>query len=772
MGFTPAAWEMWPTYNILGRSILIIFLFICHFLIVTILITVLTNSFMAIVQNANEEHQFLFAVNTISMVKSDALFSYIPPTNIFGWVATPFRWLMPFRVFVRINRDIIKVTHSPILFTIFTYERLFLARNAYEPTDLVERKPRPQTRLQAFSINKGAGPFSPGTRLREPSIVSFHKERALDEVFKRPYQEGTLRTPVGNQGEDHDRRRSTNVVGSWMRGVSIEGGASPPMEQPRSVVERLENRARPGYRRAQTANRLGPFKRQYSTGTRSVTSEPEDNAGYNRTTPLRIEEETELELSRDDQPQETDADGDDELLTNDDVEGDNGTVTGDIPGVPADVEHDADEDEEEEEQDGEDKENTPVTVALLDKDYFGSVPTPKAKPYGAVSHAAKARMMDAEPRRAAHDRQVSSQTILYSPVLGAQDRITSSSASSLHDVPRRQPQPRSQPVTARPSGTTTPIHPAFVPDATAPPSTRKTTTKPAGPGSSKPRPALLGRHVNESMPNIRFNLDQTSRMLNNDRRQRPRTPSFNTYALDLASDLGDNRYGPDPGSPSYQPGVPASFSEQLLRERDMLRDLEHRRRETERARRKSEEDRHREREEEKEEKNMVGRIMLARMNTLEEGFREVLREVKDLALQGNSSRGGSEVGLPFRSSRPGSGAGVQSANRINTLNANGAVAAAGRAKSPKKTSSGTSAGKKGKEKVIINRLSGGTNTSAGASELDEGVSPGTVGTSGTAGTSNTATMTFAGTGTSGTASMTIADLGIPVDNEKEKKTVQ
>ena len=38
--FTPAAWEVWDDYNMLGKAILTLFLFICHFLIVTILITV------------------------------------------------------------------------------------------------------------------------------------------------------------------------------------------------------------------------------------------------------------------------------------------------------------------------------------------------------------------------------------------------------------------------------------------------------------------------------------------------------------------------------------------------------------------------------------------------------------------------------------------------------------------------------------------------------------------------------------------------------------
>jgi len=105
---------------------------------------------MAIVQNANEEHQFLFAVNTISMVKSDALFSYIAPTNIIGWLLIPLRFFMPFYRFVKLNRTIIKITHMPILFSIFLYERVVLSNFAYGPTDLVEQRGRTPAKMPAF----------------------------------------------------------------------------------------------------------------------------------------------------------------------------------------------------------------------------------------------------------------------------------------------------------------------------------------------------------------------------------------------------------------------------------------------------------------------------------------------------------------------------------------------------------------------------------------------------------------------------------------------
>ena len=176
MGFTPAAWEVWDTYNPLGKAILVLFLFICHFLVVTILITVLTNSFMAVVANANEEHQFLFAINTISMVKSDALFSYMPPTNIIGWLLIPTRYLLPFKQFVKLNRIVIKVTHLPILFLIFFYERFILTYRTYDLADLVEQQNRGRKVGPAFAQNGGPPVFSPGRKIREPSVATFRKD--------------------------------------------------------------------------------------------------------------------------------------------------------------------------------------------------------------------------------------------------------------------------------------------------------------------------------------------------------------------------------------------------------------------------------------------------------------------------------------------------------------------------------------------------------------------------------------------------------------------
>ena len=589
MGFTPAAWEKWPAYNMLGKAIMTIFLIICHFLIVTILITVLTNSFMAIVQNANEEHQFLFAVNTISMVKSDALFSYIAPTNVIGWLLSPLRYLVPFRQYVKINRTIIKVTHVPVLLVILAYERVVLSQFVYEPTDLLERPVRNQSKPLVLSLGKPQEVFSPGQRLREPSIISVHKDRALDEVFRRPFRGSTLRTTT--RDVPSERRNSANVVDTWMELAENEGGASPPIEQPRSVLERLEHR-RPKVKRAST----GLQSRGISFATRSVVSDP-DLLSISQARPARIEEESDDEgETTETMPHETDADGDDEN------NGESDTQTPGLGESAVSVRN---------------KENrTPGDDS--EEDFF-QTPTAGKSPLMPLSTAARARLQEppnviqlsgttyqARPHHPSklHSRNVSSGTMVFAP------HHDDSSATSLFRP--------SRPTTARHTnsgGTTTP-------NLAAPKQSGHRTPKPRPEPQARARPIMPPRQ--KTAPNA---IGIGMSFLDIARRPQ-RQQSFNARALDLASEIGDNRWGPvgggsDAGGIS---GMPASFSEQMLREREWDRRREDERRRGEEA-----------------EKGMVNRIMLARMNTLEEGFREVLREIKDLSINTGGSRKGSEA---------------------------------------------------------------------------------------------------------------------------------
>jgi hypothetical protein len=572
---------------------------------------------MAIVRNAEEEHQFLFAINTISMVKSDALFSYIAPSNVIEWVLSPLRYVMPFRQYVKFNRTIIKITHFPILLLIFLYERVLLSNIAYGPTDLVERPVRSQRKPVAFSLSKAQDLFSPGRMLREPSVISFHKDRALDEVFRKPYRGSTVRTTT--QGMDPERRNSATVVDRWMQNADDEGGASPPVEQPRSIVERLENR-KPPIRRSNTGGlRSSLLGRNFSTATRSLTSDPDRLSVSAAKRPKRIDEEDETadELPEI-QPQETDADGDDE-----EPEDESDNVT---PGAGESV---SVIDQKRNETADDDSES----------EYF-QTPAP-IRSFTPLSTAAQARLRDspdnsqflpkAFPKRQNnHQRNFSSGTMMFAP----QGSALESNLTRPATRPTRSGQTSNKHTSSGGTGTATP-----------------NITNHPHPGTRTPKPKAVRLLARPNMvprqntaPDTFGGFSFLDGGANN--RHSHRQPSFNARALDLASEIGDNKFntlgngnnGMGNGGDDFS-GMPASFSEAFLRERDFER-----RREAEQKR------------SEEEEKGMVNRIMLARMNTLEEGFREVLKEIKTISstaasAAGVASRHGSEgeiVGIKAR----------------------------------------------------------------------------------------------------------------------------
>ncbi|KAL8930954.1 MAG: hypothetical protein Q9208_000055 [Pyrenodesmia sp. 3 TL-2023] len=552
MGFTPAAWDSWNDYNLLGKGILTLFLFICHFLVVTILITVLTNSFMAVVQNANEEHQFVFAVNAISMVKSDALFSYIAPTNVLAWLLAPLRFVLKFRDFVRVNRTVIKITHFPVLFLIYAYERMVLQRQSFEATDLVVQRGRPRE-LEAPA--SGLRLFSPAHgRLREPSVATFHKDRVLAEVFRKPFMDNTIR----NVQKSQDRRKTSNVVNHWMSGLGPDGTASPPLEQDPKVVDRLEAR-RLAHRRSQLLQRRAQARRgpSVTVGTMSVASDPAEfslTGAFNSPDP-RPHDSNLPPMNLDEIPQQTDADGDDELVTNDDDE--NMTLDRMIKSTDAEKETEA--------------------------DYFQRTPTAASNRFFPLplTHAQQATAtllrpvgptrIQVRPNRN-HVRHTSTNTIIHDP--NPQSTESSSSPSRKATTARNSAKNAGSGSGAMTPGRRTPKRQAV--------------------GVGRARPIMPPRTAFQSAPNLAGMVALDSA------RDRP-----SNFALELGSDIGDNKAM----GGGFIGALPASFATQMAYASNAMRAGQSS---------KGNDDQQR-----------MSKLMLARFNQLEEGFREVIKEVKD-----------------------------------------------------------------------------------------------------------------------------------------------
>ncbi|TPR02302.1 alpha/beta hydrolase fold family protein [Aspergillus niger] len=554
MGFTPTAWSLWDEYNMLGKLILTVFLFICHFVVVTILITVLTNSFMSIVQNANQEHQFLFAVNTISMVKSDALFSYVAPTNILAWLITPLRYFVPFREFVRINRTIIKITHLPILFTICFYEKAILSSQVIDSTDLIESTSRGDS-SDRFRARRRFRAFSSQIRpfVREPSVATYQKDRALDEVFRRPFRDATARRPVAAL----DRRGSHSVVNKWMQTMG-SGSVNPPDEQDSEEVERLERfpRGRTGFRRTFTRS-LRDFTETNHSATSDADRPPHvasspatPRNGRTFMTPMRSRQ-----LSR-----QTGMEGDDELTSDD-----NGGWAGEQRSGPLDSEDD-----------------TPQTTKQ------SPIHTPP-KHFSSRPSTARLKSRKTSPARRIknHTRNYSGATMLYNPI----------SSENNHEAAKASPSPvRPRAETPDPAG-----------GAVLSTSADQWTLKRHNANGSRLRNVTMTRSDPMSVPDVGGFSVPDSHF------QRRRQASI----LDgLGSDLGDNKAIAN----GFLGGVPSSLTTQIAYATGNIR----------RADSPSSS------------QDMLSKLVLARMNNIEEGFREVIKEVKDLR-RGGTSRSESRV---------------------------------------------------------------------------------------------------------------------------------
>ncbi|KAI0155003.1 hypothetical protein GGR57DRAFT_103059 [Xylariaceae sp. FL1272] len=445
MGFTPAAWDVWAEYTFMGRVLLVFFLIICHFLVVTILITVLTNAFMAIASNAKEEHQFLFAINTISMVKNDSLFSYVAPANILAWLLIPLRYFMPIRQFILLNRWVIKLTHWPLLFCIFLYEKFFLASSLYEPTDLVEGSGRGLGRELSTAL------YSPNLRTREESIAGFQKDKALDEVFRRQPDPNTLRTQ-----RRQERRKTQTAIRNWM-------DQSDQIGESLSHWPTIDSRPSHSLRRMSMTRDL-PRRFRTMSDVRSAASDPADlmsNNGFPRRSIGGFDTQTPDQQTKD----MTDADGDDELVTNDEDEDDE-TAGGSRRGNQQEIDE------------PEDYFTTPMT-SRKETTMPSSISSANSS---RVMINASPRPVNATRRQALHNRTLSSNTILYNPQAHGAARHGHSPSS----VSDRSGMAQSRPKTSRlvttveqsgPSGvrsprrtqyTTTPVRPRPIPMKSAP----------------------------------------------------------------------------------------------------------------------------------------------------------------------------------------------------------------------------------------------------------------------------------------------------------------
>ncbi|TRM64709.1 hypothetical protein BD626DRAFT_489672 [Schizophyllum amplum] len=111
-----------------GPILMTIFAALCNTLLITILISILSNTVALINENATEEYLYQFAVTTLEGLQASALVSYQPPFNLLALVLLkPFSYILSPRRLHSANVCLIKLTSFPILIVIGVYERFLAA---------------------------------------------------------------------------------------------------------------------------------------------------------------------------------------------------------------------------------------------------------------------------------------------------------------------------------------------------------------------------------------------------------------------------------------------------------------------------------------------------------------------------------------------------------------------------------------------------------------------------------------------------------------------
>ncbi|KAI5466264.1 kinase-like domain-containing protein [Mariannaea sp. PMI_226] len=112
---------------LLGPTVMVAFAFLGNTLFLTILVSMLSNTFSTISSNATAEIMFRRAVLTLEGVKADAVFAYQPPFNIVAvFLFVPLKFVVSPRWFHKIHVAAVKFLNLPLLLVIAVAERRIL----------------------------------------------------------------------------------------------------------------------------------------------------------------------------------------------------------------------------------------------------------------------------------------------------------------------------------------------------------------------------------------------------------------------------------------------------------------------------------------------------------------------------------------------------------------------------------------------------------------------------------------------------------------------
>ncbi|PNS18651.1 Calcium channel YVC1 [Sphaceloma murrayae] len=143
---------------VLGPPLMLIFVCLTNILLITSLISLLSNSLTKVIEHASDEYKFVYSVFVLEASTSNRLTYFLPPLNLIPLVLRPIRLFLTAEQQRTVRIALLKATHFPHVFTIQLYEGMrkrFLGRQRstirLAPSAITPERPRGHKRYSRSS---------------------------------------------------------------------------------------------------------------------------------------------------------------------------------------------------------------------------------------------------------------------------------------------------------------------------------------------------------------------------------------------------------------------------------------------------------------------------------------------------------------------------------------------------------------------------------------------------------------------------------------------
>ncbi|CAI6276962.1 unnamed protein product [Periconia digitata] len=115
-----------------GPPVMLIFVALTNILLITSLISLLSNSLSKVLDHARDEYLFIYSVYVLEASSSSRLTYFLPPLNLIPLLLRPLRLVLPSERLRSTRIALLKATHVPFVAAIWAYEKMLLASQKHQ----------------------------------------------------------------------------------------------------------------------------------------------------------------------------------------------------------------------------------------------------------------------------------------------------------------------------------------------------------------------------------------------------------------------------------------------------------------------------------------------------------------------------------------------------------------------------------------------------------------------------------------------------------------